>query len=225
MSLPECTEPSLPPAALAGETLSIRPWADELIDALGHDPRSEYVERFWLGTLGPSTTWLIRRLAARFDVEPDGFVLSLAETARALGLGDKGGRHSPFVRALLRLSQFDLARPATDGALEVRRKIPPINRRQLLRLPPDLRQAHDEWQRSPRAATTPEPEQLHHRARQLALSLIELGEERGAVERQLLHWRFHPALAGAATAWAWERHRRAAASVSGWPDPPHPGTG
>jgi hypothetical protein len=198
-------EPTVPPAALAGHSLFIAPWVDDLIDSLGHDPRSHYVEQFWLGTLGPSTTWLLRRLAARFDVEPDGFDLALSDTARALGLGDKGGRHSPFVRALIRLCQFDLARASGD-VLEVRRKLPPLTRRQLMRLPPDLREAHDEFQRAPRPGpTSPDPEQLHHRARQLALSLVELGEERAAVERQLLHWRFHPALASAATTWAWDR--------------------
>jgi hypothetical protein len=36
--------------------LPVRPWPDPVIDALGHDPRSAYVERFWLGILGPSTT-------------------------------------------------------------------------------------------------------------------------------------------------------------------------
>ncbi len=33
--------------------LPIRPWPDGVIDALGHDPRSAYVEQFWLGVLGP----------------------------------------------------------------------------------------------------------------------------------------------------------------------------
>ena len=37
------------------EHLTIRPWPDVLIDAHGHDPRSEYVETYWLGILGPST--------------------------------------------------------------------------------------------------------------------------------------------------------------------------
>src|SRR5688572_3024262 len=44
----------------------------------GHDPRSPYVERFWLGVLGPSTTWLLRCLAYGFDGQPDGFDLDLA---------------------------------------------------------------------------------------------------------------------------------------------------
>jgi hypothetical protein len=30
------------------------PWIDPVVDRRGHDPRSTYVEQFWLGTLGPS---------------------------------------------------------------------------------------------------------------------------------------------------------------------------
>src|SRR5438132_13015805 len=96
------------------DVLEIRPWPDPVIDALGHDPRSSYVEQFWLGILGPSTTWLLRRIATGLESSPGGFELPLADTARALGLGHMGGRNSPFVRALSRLGQFDLAQ-AEDG--------------------------------------------------------------------------------------------------------------
>ena len=37
-------------------TLLIKPWNDPVVDTLGHDPRSHYVETYWLGTLGPPTT-------------------------------------------------------------------------------------------------------------------------------------------------------------------------
>jgi hypothetical protein len=87
------------------DELLVRPWTDEVIDSLGFDPRSPYVERFWLGVLGPSTTWLLRRVAAAFDESPDGFYLPLGETARALGLGDRGGRHSPFLRTVNRMDK------------------------------------------------------------------------------------------------------------------------
>src|ERR1700737_3809511 len=100
-----------------GDLLTIRPWPDDVIDALGFDPRSAYVEAYWLGILGPSTTWLFRRLVAGLDRSPEGFELPLAETARQLGLGDRGGRHSPFLRAITRTVQFDLARPAGDCVL------------------------------------------------------------------------------------------------------------
>jgi hypothetical protein len=187
------------------DSLLIRPWSDPVVDRLGHDPRSPYVETYWLGVLGPSTTWLLRRLAAGLEASPSGFQLPLADTARALGLGDRGGRHSPFMRSLARCCQFGLAQPHDSGTLAVRRKLPPLNRRQLARLPEHLQQAHHEWQEQ--QLRVPDDELLRRRARRLALSLIELGEDVEATERQLQRWRFHPVLCREATAWAWDRHR------------------
>jgi hypothetical protein len=37
-------------------SVTVEPWPDPVIDELGHDPRSAYVERFWLPVLGPSTS-------------------------------------------------------------------------------------------------------------------------------------------------------------------------
>ena len=187
--------------------LPVRPWPDGVIDALGHDPRSAYVERFWLGILGPSTTWLLRFMASRLDASPEGFDLDLAATAQALGLGARGGRHSPFMRALSRCCQFDVAEARADGTLAVRRKLPPLSRRQILRLPPDLAAAHQAWQES--QLQLPAHEQQRRRARRLALSLIQLGEDVEATEHQLARWKFHPLLCREATAWAAERHGHA----------------
>jgi hypothetical protein len=202
-------------AVPATDSLFVRPWPDDAIDSLGFDPRSRYVELFWLGILGPSTTWLLRRLAAELEASPAGFHLPLTDTARALGLGHMGGRHSPFVRALGRLCQFDLAQ-AGDGpepALAVRRKVPPLSRRQLVRLPDHVQAAHRAWQEA--ELRTPAHDQLRRRCRQLALSLFELGEDVESTERQLARWRFHPALCREATAWALARHREAAEAAGG----------
>jgi hypothetical protein len=56
-------------------------------------------------------------------------------------------------------------------------------------------------------------EHLRNRARHLALSLLELGEDGEATERQLHRWRIHPAMAHDATAWAIARHRAAQAAT------------
>lgn len=193
------------------DRLIVRAWPDEVIDALGFDPRSAYVEQFWLGILGPSTTWLLRRMAAGLDEEPDGFELALGETARALGLGDHHGRHAPFRRAVNRTIQFDLARATGPEELEVRRRLPSLSRRQLLRLGPQLQVAHRSWQ--DQQTPTPTADAQRRRARQLALSLFELGEEAEVAERQLLRWRYAPALASEAVAWAEQRHRSALAAA------------
>lgn len=204
--------------ALPAETLTVRPWPDAVIDKVGHDPRSTYVERFWLGVLGPSTTWLLRRVAAGLEAEPAGFELPLAETARALGLGGEG-RNSPFVRALARCCQFEVAQPGGDGVLNVRRRLPPLNRRQLVRLPDALQAEHQRWVEAEVQVT--EIERMRNRSRRLALSLVELGEDLEATERQLHRWRFHPSIARESSLWAWEQHRQARETGGGGEE--HPG--
>jgi len=198
---------------VAPETLRICAWPDAVIESLGHDPRSWYVETFWLGVLGPSTTWLLRRLVAGLEERPDGYELALADTARALGLGDRGGRHSPFLRALHRTVLFELAEPRPDGVLAVRRRLPPLSRRHVLRLPASLQEVHRCWQEE--QLQLPSHDGQRRRSRQLALSLLELGENREATEHQLLRWRYHPAMAQESTAWAWDRHRMALAEATG----------
>lgn len=186
------------------ETLTIRPWADAVIDRLGFDPRSAYVERFWLGVLGPSTTWLLRRIAGGFDDAPDGFELPLADTARALGLGDRGGRNSPFLRTVDRCIQFEMAQATGSCELAVRRRLPPLSRRHLVRLGGDLQGEHARLQQEQLSA--PPAEEQRRRGRQLALSLLELGEDREEAERQLLRWRYPTTVAGEAATWAWQKH-------------------
>jgi hypothetical protein len=56
---------------------------------------------------------------------------------------------------------------------------------------------------------------MRRRSRQLALSLLELGDDLETTERQLLRWRFHPAMAHESAAWAWARHRQALAAAAG----------
>ena len=70
-------------------TINIVPWPDPILDRVGHDPRSRYVERFWLPTLGPTARLLLRHLADRFDEDPDGLTLPVAATNHALGFGPK----------------------------------------------------------------------------------------------------------------------------------------
>jgi len=207
-------------------TLVVRPWEDAVIDELGHDPRSAYVERFWLGILGPSATWLLRRLVAGFDASPDGYELDLPTTATELGLGNRSGKHAPFVRSLERCCRFGAAELVDDATLRVRRKLPPLTRVQVERLPDGLRSEHQVWLERPGASEPPfDVEQSRQRARQLALSLLQLGEDGETTERQLHRWRIHPALAHEATAWAVDRHRsaqvaRPAASAAGGADGP-----
>ena len=75
---------------------TIRPWVDPVVDVRGHDPRSTYVERYWLSVIGPTATWIMRRFAECFDAQPDGFELDLDHMASTMGLSFTKGMASPF---------------------------------------------------------------------------------------------------------------------------------
>lgn len=207
--------PDLSTDVLTNDILTVRPWPDDVIDVLGHDPRSAYVERFWLGVLGPSAIWLLRRLAAGLEASPAGYDLPLGDTARAIGISGHG-RSSPLVRTLGRLCQFDLAQIELPAAFAVRRKLPPLARRHLARLPESLQEEHRAWQEAD--LRTPELERQRRRSRKLALSLIALGEDLEGTERQLLRWHHHPAVSRESALWAWREHAHAARDDG--PEPP-----
>lgn len=205
------SRPALP-FDLPLDRLIVRPWHDPVVEAVGHDPRSPYVERFWLALLGPSTTLLLRHLAAALEAAPEGVDLDLEDTARALGLGLRGGANSPFLRAIARTGQFHLARPDGAGAIAVRTKVQTLTHHQTERLPAALRDQHDAWLRAARAE--PSDDDRRTRARRLALSLLELGESAEATEVQLHRWKIHPAMAHEALRWALDRTGRAAQATS-----------
>ena len=140
---PEST-PSPHETSFPFSTLTVRPWDDPLIEKLGHDPRSPYVEKYWTSVLGPSSTLLIRRLANGLEISPEGFELDTVAWAQELGLGIRGGKNGPFWRSLDRMARFG-ATQRNGATLVVRRKLPPLNLRQIDRLPPHLQQAHRAW--------------------------------------------------------------------------------
>jgi hypothetical protein len=188
---------------LPTDHLRISRWDDPVLEAVGHDPRSAYVERFWLALLGPSTTLLVRRIASELEAHPDGFDLALEETANALGLGVRGGLSGPFYRALARTGQFHITKANGPGELAARTKLQTLTRHQVDRLPATLREEHAAWVAS--ANATPSAEERRTRARRLALSLLQLGEPLEAAELQLHRWKFHPGLAHEALRWAQAR--------------------
>lgn len=202
---------------LPTDVIRITPWTDPVLDQLGHDARSTYVERFWLPILGPTTTLFMRRVAHELDSHPEGFDLPVLDTASALGLGVSGGRNTPFLRGMSRAAKFKLARLVGHDTLAVQAKLPPLTRVLIERLPAHIRDEHATWQDESRRA--PDVEQYRRRARRLALSLIELGETDEQVEQQLHRWKVHPALAHDALRWAHERRRGAVAADTGRPVP------
>ena len=199
----------IPAQAGLPDILSVVPWPDPVLDALGHDPRSAYVERFWLAFLGPAATFVMRRLVALLDEEPDGAHVATRDLARAVGLRGRRGAGAYLERAFDRAARFELVRRQADG-VAVRRRLAPLTRAQVARLPRSVQAEHREWE----AARPSGFDAMRQRSRQLALSLVELGEDRDATERQLLRWRYHPSLAYESTVWAWARHQMAAQAVA-----------
>lgn len=114
------------------------------MDRLGHDPRSGYVERYWLSILGPTCLLLLRRLAAELEQQPEGFTVETGQWALELGIGMKGGKNGPFWRAVDRACRFGAAQRNGD-LLAVRRRLPPLTNRQVERLPSGLAEAHRRW--------------------------------------------------------------------------------
>jgi hypothetical protein len=169
------------PAPISTEvtTLTIHPWIDPLVDDVGHDPRSCYVEQFWLGILGPTATWLLRRLVTTLERHPEGCELDLGATASAMGLSFTVGRSSPFSKALQRIVMFGLAHPLPGGALAIRTSVPPVGHRHLRRMPEAVQRSHEEW--ITRLPASEDFARAHH----IGQAMIDAGDEPSMIEHQL----------------------------------------
>ncbi len=203
------------PGSIAfGQRVRVIRWVDQATEERGHDARSRYVEQFWLPILGPSTTCLLRHLADRLARSPAGCLVEVTEMARALGLGERPGRHAPFLRTLARAIDFQMIRVEPPDSLAARVRVPALTSRHLARLPASLRAAH-------LLATAPSAEpdpggRLRNQGRQLALSLASIGAGREEIEHQLLSWRFDGILAQTCATWAVNeasRHQVASSST------------
>ncbi len=183
-----------PIGATTAGAIVVRPWLDPSIDRCGHDPRSRYVERFWLGVLGPSATWLLRRFQDELDAgdHRDGSQqavrVDLTALARQMGMSYVPGRESAFSRAIQRCVMFGVAHHTPDG-LAVRRRVPRVAERHLRRLPPDVAIAHDRW-----VDAVPVLEMLG-RARRLAGAMAAAGDCLDQIEGQLVAVGVDPATA------------------------------
>ena len=189
--------------ASALDQLRVTPWGDPIIDRLGHDPRSLYVEKFWLGVLGPTTILLLRHCAQSLEESPEGFDLNFKATASALGLGRRVGRAGPLTRSFERACRFSVVRSLSPTEIEVRRRLPPLNRKQVSRLSPRRQHEHAMFLEGELRLNN---EAIRRRARRLALGLVECGDAVDDAELQLGRWRFHPSIAADAVRWAWDQH-------------------
>ena len=89
----------------------------------------QYVEMLWLPVVGPSATWMLRRLGGWALARPQGVAIVLPELSESLGLGWCSGAGSSVQRTMRRLIRFGLAR--WSDALEVTTMVPAVSERQL----------------------------------------------------------------------------------------------
>lgn len=132
--------------------LVVRPWPGVGAGPEGYDPRSDYVEHFWLAVLGPSTVLFLRRLAMGLDRWPDGFECSTRELSWSLGLGRLGNGAS-LGRIIRRSGEFGMTSLEPGGQLLVRRLMPPLPPHMLRRLPVWLQEDQRRYRRQAMAAT------------------------------------------------------------------------
>lgn len=119
--------------------LRLHPLLDEVVETHGFTPMSSYVEFCWLPVLGPTSTWLYRRvgplvIAGIKEVD----TLELAAT---LGLSTGLSRHAALARAIQRLHRFGVVRYDGEGVV-VRRALGPLSMARLSELPQSVRNAH-----------------------------------------------------------------------------------
>lgn len=193
-------------------SLWVSQWHDDTIGEIGHDPKSAYVERFWLGILGPSATWLLRSISYGFDSAPEGFDLAPGEMARVLGLGDRTGRHSPFLRSISRLCQFELAH-RRGGSLVVRPVVPWVEPRMVARMPHQLQREHALWDGADEQASPLRA--MKRRAASTAMSVVRTGGTLADTERMLGRSGCHPSMIEALASWAWDQHQLALRHAAG----------
>ncbi|MXW98692.1 MAG: hypothetical protein F4Y05_03995 [Acidimicrobiaceae bacterium] len=194
---------NLPPAVIDSEVITLIPWIDHRVDATGHDPRSTYVEQFWLGTLGPSTTWFLRHCANRLD-DAGSTAVNLREIANTLGIGHEGGSRSAMSKTVARACRFRAARSVGSATLAVRLRLPQLSYRQVQRLPEPTQRRHEEFL----AVNLSRDEvcRQQSRVRRLAVCLIECGDSFEQTERLLARMSYHPAIVAEAVRWAWNLH-------------------
>ena len=136
------------PALATTTQLRVIAWEDPIVDSHGFHVTDPYIEMFWLPILGPTATWLYRRMASGVLDEPSEFTTDMEDLARSIGVTYTTGRHNPFARALQRCVMFGVAQHVAIlpvRTLAVRRALPVLPHRHVARLPHELQVAHSDW--------------------------------------------------------------------------------
>ncbi|HYZ98798.1 MAG TPA: hypothetical protein VE575_08620 [Acidimicrobiales bacterium] len=114
---------------------------DPVVERVGFPVLEPYVELVWLPVIGPSATWMLRRLDAWLPPAPGRVMIDVAELGQVLGLGGSVAANATVQRTMGRLVRFGLAE--WSDQLRVRTVVPPLSSRRLARLPARVREAHE----------------------------------------------------------------------------------
>lgn len=128
------------------ETFIIRPYEDPMAKRVGFQPNTEYVDRFWLPILGPTSVCLLR-LSKELLQDADLIEISSSKLATRLGLPNNLNK---LIRTMKRLCYFDLIKPLKIKELvveefEIRQYLYPLNAALLSLLDPFLVSEHQQF--------------------------------------------------------------------------------
>lgn len=134
------------------ELIVVLKWPDRVVETLGYSMDAEYVETFWLPIIGPTATWLARRLA-QIAANNEPTEVPLIPLAAAIGIADaKLGKNDTLSKAITRLRVFGIVRflddPIRVPKLEARTHLAPLTYAQAQRLPSHLRAVLDAEERA-----------------------------------------------------------------------------
>ena len=142
---------------------TVAPWRQTSIAQSCPLAECQYLERFWLGILGPTATWLARHLTRLVIAQPEvntsevGTTIDVSELGARLGVSIQPLHDSVLSRAINRLVMFNFAVPSgiDSSILEVRTYAPRVSDRLVARMHPSVRHAHWQWMSQ---SVTGEPE-------------------------------------------------------------------
>jgi hypothetical protein len=197
-------DPSRFRGSIWGINWSVRvyPWEPSGEAEIGHDLWSRYFEIFWLAVMGPLAGHLYRKMASGLKANPEGFVMD----ASLLGDLPRGQDTDP-TRLVAKLdnaiglcTSLGLVRQTAHREVRVRCLVPTLPEEHLARLPRPLRMEH---RRLEAGELNPNGlEAMRTRARRLAATLLDLGEDPSSITEHLAGWHFHPALIWETQRWA-----------------------
>jgi hypothetical protein len=138
---PPTTQPTVSPPSLVSEPLTVYPWTQPRFEQWGHHIHSDYVERFWLPVLGPSSIVLARHIGANFDEGGTAYECDTHTMAASIGTSP-----SQLVRVIHRLVSFGQAtyNPGSRRILALRTHWAPLSAHSIKRLPAHLAELHRE---------------------------------------------------------------------------------